>query len=134
MSVKNYSPGEVSVIVGGLIIKGKNSVSVEPLAVRWTEDFDVDGGMCLTENKNYKAYKVTLNLHQTAADANAGLTALYLAGGSLPVIVKDNSGYSVYVLANAKIASRPTGAFEQSPTDRTWTFIGEAEIDLEAGN
>jgi hypothetical protein len=132
-TTRTYAPKEVSVIVGGFNIKGKTSVSVEFREDRYTETTDIDGGITSTENAAWRLGDITLTMDQASTD-NAILSGIHLTGAVVPVIVKDNSGNSIYTMAEGRIKKMPTAEFGAETAEREWIIAGNIDLALEGGN
>ena len=129
----NYAPGEVTIIVDGIPLKGKNSVSIEPLYDLNTESQDSDGRFITTTNPAYKHIIVRLIMHQASSD-NAILSAAYELNPVAPILILDRSGNTAFEGAEMRHKRRATTELGLEIGERIWTFIGEYQIWIDGGN
>lgn len=128
---KTYSPADVSVIIGGSIIKF-NTVTVkknEPLNFM-TEG--THGEVTRTKNGS-KLGTVTVVLPQSSSD-NATLSAKAIVNGVESILVKDNSGASVATLPSAVFTELPESEFAKEHGERAWEFQGSMPLYVVGGN
>jgi len=130
--MKTYSPKEVSIIVGTLIVSNFESVSVELDEDEWSFVAGADGELTRIENAN-KLGTATLVLKQSA-ESNDALSGLAVTGGTFPFVVADKSGKSLHVMPEATIAKRPMAEYGKEASDREWTIKGKLSIHNIGGN
>ena len=137
---KTYNPKKVAVVVGGFIMSG--FADGEFVTVTFDEDqFDLkvgtDGEGTRTKMNNFAAV-VKINLMQSS-DSNAILQGFWTQdrltdGGVFPVLIKDNSGKSIYAAAQAWIQKQPEAKFAKSAETREWTIRTDNLVAFEGGN
>jgi len=113
-------------IIGGY--SDSDMVSVEPMAEAFTMYTSADNQGTLITNSN-KSATVTLTLNQ-ASNSNDQLSWLYRefdeakkASKLISVLIKDQSGRSLYSSAQAFIGKLPTASFSNGMNNREWTLI-----------
>ena len=125
---KQFDPSKVSIIVGpqpiGGFAKG-TFINVERSSHLWSKEVGADGEVSRTKSSD-KSGRITLKLMASSA-SNDYLSALNLLdelsnGGMFPVIVKDNSGTSLYAAAEAWIEKAPNAEFSKELTEREWVI------------
>jgi len=140
VALKTYDAKAVCVIVGGQIMSGFSDgdmVSIERNEDTFTLQVGTDGESTRSKTNN-KSGRFTISLMQTSA-ANALLTAIAKLdevgnAGAVPVLVKDNSGSSVYAASQAWLVKPPVGEFGREAAAREWVFeCGDLEWS-EGGN
>lgn len=140
--LKTYDAGEVAVIFAGSPITGGadgDFVSIEQNEDGFTLAVGVDGEGARSKSNN-RSSRVTLTLLATSA-ANAVLSALYNTDirtangdGIAPLLIKDNSGNSLYTADKAWIVKPPTAAFGREVGTREWVLETHDLINNTAGN
>ncbi len=130
MTVHTYDPSAVSMIYGTIPITGfaeDSAITVEHDEDDWALAVGVDGEGTRSKSSN-KSATVTAALMQSSA-TNALLTAarnldISTPGGTggKPLIIKDNSGTSLFQCETAWIQKPPTAEFNRDPTGRKWVF------------
>ena len=126
--MRSYSPGEVSIIVGTVIVEDWESVTVAPDEDQNTFDVGADGEVSATENAN-KLATITIVTKQVSA-SNTTLSALALTNAVTPVTIKDNSGTSLHVAPRCKFLKLPEVSYQKTVQDRTWTLKGKLDVHL----
>ncbi len=138
--VASYNPAEVDVIVAGFMLTGfadGTFVDIE----RDTDTFeDVAGanGEVARVMKNDKRGNITITLMQTSDD-NKTLSNLHLAdestgSGVFPVLVKDNSGDSIFSGAVCWIKKPAKAGYSKGVETREWSIRAAHLIPFVAGN
>ena len=126
MAVKTYNPKEVAVIVAGRIIGGfadGTFVGVERNNDSWTLSVGADGEGTRSKSSD-RSGRFTITLNQSS-ESNEYLSELEIADdlsgtGTFPVLIKDNSGTSIYEAETAWIV-KPAGApFGKESDNREW--------------
>jgi hypothetical protein len=113
MSVRTYDPKQVLVIIGGIPMSGfadGTFVSVERTSDTFTKVSGADGIISRSKT-NDRSGSLKFTSAQTSP-SNDILTGIALAdelanAGVVPVLIKDNSGRSVYVSAFGWVKNRP---------------------------
>ena len=128
---KNYSPGDVSLIIGGSIIK------FDIVTVARNEDKNImsvgtQGEVTRTKNLSNLA-TITVVLPQSSAD-NATLSAREVVNDVLSILIKDNGGNSLHAMPEGVITGVPDSGYEKEVTDRTWIFQGDLPVNIIGGN
>lgn len=140
MALKTYDSKQVSIVFGGFLLSGfaeDRMVTVQRSSETWSKKTGTDGEVTRSKS-NDKSGEVTFHLMQTAA-ANAVLSGLAIAdeltnAGVVPLLVKDNSGASLFAAAEAWITKPPEAEFAKEAGSREWV-IHCAEIEwFEGGN
>ena len=142
-----YSPGDITVVLtrsDGLVhvVSGYSEdamVSVEPASEAFTMFTSADNKSTLIFNANNSA-TVMLTLNQ-ATSSNDVLSQLYeefktskSPSKLFTITVKDNTGRSLYVSAQAYIGKRPTAVFANSMQNRDWTILCHDMQQFSGGN
>lgn len=124
---RTYSSKDITLIVGGTIIRGFESISISTNA-RWDFDFDNEGKDSRFEQANSKFAEVTVNMKQTSPDQQF-LTGYYTAGGQIEVLIRDANGLDAFVAAEMSIELPDTIDFAKDAiTDRAWVLKGNWQI------
>lgn len=140
MSVRTYDAKDVSIILGGVPITGYADgtfVSVERDEDAFTKVVGADGDTSRARS-NHNGGMVTITLMQTSPSNKvledlATLDELTNAG-IVPIMVKDNSGLSLYSSDTAWIKKRATSNFGKEIDNREWIVDVADLIMLNAGN
>ncbi len=130
--VRTYDPGQVSVIVGGTIIKSWNTIRVAKDEDDWTFNAGTSGEVTRTKNLN-RLGGITLTLPQTSQD-NAVLSAFSVAGGLLSCIVKDASGNSLHVMPEGTVVKPADSEYGKESGEREWMVKGSIVEMTVGGN
>ncbi len=128
MSVKTYNPADVVIVFAGVTIDGFDDGTF--LTIGRDNPSFVSGtgssGEGWRAKSNDKAGTATVTLLQMSAanDALSALLALDEASGDGigPLLVKDNSGTSLYSAATAWIEKPSDGEFARSKSSREWVI------------
>lgn len=140
MTVKTYSPTQISISVAGTTIRGYADgtfVSIEHEDDAFTKVVGADGEVARTHSANESA-RITLTLMQTSS-SNDVLSALELADrislkGVFPVMVKDNNGRSLYVANEAWVVKPADAEFGAEMSDREWMIDCAKLVPFTGGN
>lgn len=135
-----YSPSEVSIIAGSLIITGfaqDSMVSVARKTATWESTVGSDGFVTRRKNMD-KRGEVTITLDMSSP-SNDDLSALFNADektgkGVFPIMIRDGSGRSVASAANAWLVQPATMEFGGGVLGRQWTFECDVLAMNVAGN
>lgn len=140
--LRTYDAKEVALIFAGNPISGfadGTFVSVDQNEDSFTLAVGSDGEGARSKNNNRSA-TITFTLLQTSA-SNAALAALHNldilsanGDGIGPVLVKDNSGNSLYTADKAWVRKPPTAEFGREVGSREWTIETHELVNLTAGN
>ncbi len=128
---KTYSPGDVSFIVGGSIIKF-DSLTVSRNEDKNTMTVGTQGEVTRTKNLSNLA-TITAVLPQSSSD-NAVLSALEIADGVIPILVKDNGGASLHTMPTGVITGVPDSEYGKEHVQREWVFQGDLPVNVIGGN
>lgn len=139
MIVGTYSPEDVSVSIGAAIISGFTEgtfINIARNEDQYTMVVGADGKVTRSKNAN-RSGTMTLTLKASSA-SNDVLSAIAsldeLAGtGVKAVIVKDNSGRSVYA-GKGWIRKTPAGEFAKEVGDREWMLDIASLTPFAGGN
>lgn len=128
MAVQTYASDQVVVIFGPVQVTGfvpDSRVTIEKNEARWTKRVGSDG--LVTRSKtNDETATVTLHLEQTSM-SNDLLSAISQLDrqtneGVFPLMIKDNSGRSLYTAESAWIERDPNAEFGRESGERTWAI------------
>ena len=133
LGTRTYSPGEVTIIVGGVIVKDWVSVTWSRTNPRYVPTQGSDGELTRTENAGHQLVEGTITLSQ-ASSSNLAVNALFTAGAVVPFIVKDNSGTSIHSIPECTLSSLGDGGYAAETTDREYNFFGMMVLDAPNGN
>ena len=138
--MKSYNPKSVAVIVDGFQLTNFAEDTKVEVAFR-NPAYDLmigaDGdGTRVQSNDNSATIKISL---AQSSDSNDKLSAIALAdrtngGGIVTVMVKDISGRSLFVAAQAYIEKLPDSSFGKKVNSREWTFVTDNLIATVGGN
>lgn len=130
--MKTYDPSQVSVIIGGSIIKSWNTVT----AARDEENFMMtvrtQGEATRTKNAN-KMGVLTLVLPQASVD-NLILTGFFNQGTQISVSITDKSGVSLHVIPEATVTKSPDAAYGKEAGELEWLIRGNLTVHVLGGN
>lgn len=140
LTVRSYDPKQVVVTFGPTVLTGYAEgtfIKISRNGNAFEKSRGADGGVDRV-NKNALDYTVALTLKQTSP-INAILAGLLLAdqisnSGTLPLVVKDLGGATLFTAAQAWIAKDPDQEFSDSLTTREWTFETGVAANLIGGN
>ena len=128
---KNYSPGDVSLIIGGSIVKF-DAVTVARNEDKNTMTVGTQGEVTRTKNLSNLA-TITVVLPQSSSN-NAILSAFEVANSVVSILVKDNGGLSLHTMPEGVITGVPDSEYGKEVTDRTWIFQGDLPVNVIGGN
>lgn len=123
MSVKTYDPSQVSVIIGGSIIKSWDIVKVGRDNDRWSFTEGTTGEVTRTKNASLLG-SIIITLPQ-ASDDNAIMSAFEVAGTLIPCAVIDKSGSSLHTMPEGTVIKIPDADYDKEAKQREWTVKGE---------
>ena len=140
LNVRTYDPSKIIVTFGGVPLSGFSEgtfVSIKRSGDVFTKVKGADGGIDRVNNCNY-AFEVTFTCKQTTP-TNEYLSGLLAAdqlsnAGTLPLVVKDNLGSTIFTAMQAWIKKDPDVDFADKLSDRTWTFDTGPAVLLAGGN
>jgi len=130
--MKNYNPKEVTLIIGGRIIKSWNTVRVAMDEDEWTFTAGTTGESTRTKNAN-KLGSLVITSPQASED-NAFMSAFQASGTLIPCSVVDKSGTSIHVMAKGTVVKMPDAEYGKEAGEREWTVKGDIETNLVGGN
>jgi hypothetical protein len=138
MAVFTYSAEEVQIIVGGVKISGLADgtfVTVSRDEQAYNKVTGADGTTSRARTGN-RAGSITLTLQQTSP-SNDTLSAFQAAdeaadSGVVPVLIKDNSGNSLFYTSAAWVQQMPDSGFSKEVSEREWV-MDCARIDAFTG-
>lgn len=138
---RNYEAAQVMVIVGGVPMEGFTPDSFVEITYN-TENFALQIGPDGTGSRsktNDLSARITLHFQQTSP-SNDVLTGLFFADGESPVgapvpmMIKDNSGRTLFVTETAWILKIPDVSFSTALSERAWMFETDALVPFVGGN
>jgi len=142
MALYTYDPSQVAIIFAGIPVSGfadGTFVNVEQNEDSFTLQVGTDGEACRSKTNN-KSGRVTFTLGQWSS-SNALLSALHNldvntpnGDGIGPLLVKDNSGTSLYAAEKAWIVRPPAAAFSREAESREWIVETADLIQNHGGN
>jgi len=128
---KNYSPGDVSLIIGGSIIKF-DSVTVARNEDKNFMSVGTQGEVTRTKNLSNLS-TITVVLPQSSSD-NAVLSAREVVNDVLSILIKDNGGASLHTMPEGVITGVPSSEYSKEVADREWIFQGDLPVNVIGGN
>ena len=139
--LKNYRPDEVSVILGAIIIEGfadGTFVSIEHDEDRFSLHVGADGQATRAKNCN-KSGTIRFTLMASSA-SNAVLSAQLELDhrtpggvGVVPLLIKDNEGYSLHTSKEAWIQKDPSVEYAKEPGNNEWIIRCAELINIPGG-
>jgi len=133
-TAKTYGIGELSVIVGGFLMEGIESVTVEFPNDKASSFIDGSGNITRILNAGHKYCEISIAISQTS-ESNLEMQNLFDTDAIIPVIVKDQRGNSQFTVGEAFFIARPTAEFSKEDlNNREWKLAGIAEVAIEGGN
>lgn len=142
MAVKTYDPSQVAMFFGPIEMQGfaqDAAITVEHDEDDWTLVVGVDGEGTRSKTSNRSA-TVTVALMQSSA-TNALLSAARVLDQETPggtggkaLLIKDNSGTTLFSATTAWIQKPPTAELNREATTREWVFRTDNLVALHGGN
>lgn len=142
MAVKTYDPSNVSMFYGAIPMSGfaqDSAITVEHDEDDWSLVVGVDGEGTRSKTSNRSA-TITVALMQSSA-VNDLLSASRILDNDTPngtggqaLLIKDNSGRSLYSAVSCWIQKAPTAELNREATTREWTFRTDNLVALHGGN
>lgn len=139
-TVRTYDPNSILVTFGTTIITGFAAGTFVKI-MRNGAAFEKVKGACGDVdriNRNANDFKVELTLKQSSP-VNAILSGLLLAdqisnAGTLPLLIKDLNGTTLFAAMQAWIEKDPDAEFADKLSDRVWSFETGMAANLVGGN
>jgi hypothetical protein len=142
-STKKYLPDEITVQVGGDLIKGYADgefVTIEENAERIISAVGTDGEVSVSRVLNRSA-TITIKLMQTS-DSNDVFESMMAAnqrGPGLPgtknVMIRDRQGRSLHEAPTCLVSEAPAVSYDKSATPREWKlFVPELSNAIKGSN
>ena len=128
---KTYSPGDVSLIIGGSIIKF-DTVTVSRNEEKNLMSVGTQGEVTRTKNLSNLA-TITVVLPQSSSD-NAVLSAREITNDILSILIKDNGGLSLHTMPGGVITGVPDSEYGKEAAQREWVFQGDLPVNVIGGN
>lgn len=140
MALNKYNPKEVSLIVGGNIIKGYADgefINVARNEDSYTLQVGADGDATRSKSNN-KSGTIIITLRQ-GSPSNAILAAFNQAdelndSGIVTALVKDNSGQSLHSAETIWVRKPADAPYAREAGDRQWTLETDNLNTSPAGN
>lgn len=142
MAVRTYDPSAVSMFFGEILMQGfaqDAAITVEHDEDDWTLVTGVDGEGTRSKTSQRSA-TITVALMQSS-ETNALLSAARTADiaapggiGGKPLLIKDNSGTSLYSAQSCWIQKAPTAELNREATTREWVFRTDNLVAFHGGN
>ncbi len=129
MSLFNYAPDEVDVLVAGFIqVQGYidgTFISISKDSIPFTARRTPDGSVARTHHRD-QTYTIKLTLH-SGSSTNDLFTKLWLFDevtqtGKFPLLIKDQSGSDLFFSTSTWIEEVPSMDKSTSVDSRTWTM------------
>jgi hypothetical protein len=130
--VYTYSPSDISITFAGVQIEGfsaDNVVRINRIDPIYTSKRAMDGSVSVTKQK-YSKWQVSIFLAQSSEsnDLLNGVQKLLFSADIkelqyLPLIIKDNSGTTMFFAKDVWIEQLPELEFGQSLATREWVFM-----------
>jgi hypothetical protein len=130
--VYTYSPSDISITFAGVPIEGfssDNVVRINRIDPIYTSKRAMDGSVSVTKQK-YSKWQVSIFLAQSSEsnDLLNGVQKLLFSADIkelqyLPLIIKDNSGTTMFFAKDVWIEQLPELEFGQSLATREWVFM-----------
>lgn len=127
-----YSPSDISITFAGVPIEGfssDNVVRINRIDPVYTSKRAMDGSVAVTKQK-YSKWQVSIFLAQSSQsnDLLNGVQKLLFSADIkelqyLPLIIKDNSGTTMFFAKDVWIEQLPELEFGQSLATREWVFM-----------
>ena len=127
-----YSPSDISITFAGVPIEGfssDNVVRINRIDPVYTSKRAMDGSVSVTKQK-YSKWQVSIFLAQSSQsnDLLNGVQKLLFSADIkalqfLPLIIKDNSGTTMFFAKDVWIEQLPELEFGQSLATREWVFM-----------
>lgn len=127
-----YSPSDISITFAGVPIEGfssDNVVRINRIDPIYTSKRAMDGSVSVTKQK-YSKWQVSIFLAQSSEsnDLLNGVQKLLFSADIkalqyLPLIIKDNSGTTMFFAKDVWIEQLPELEFGQSLATREWVFM-----------
>ena len=127
--MKTYDFKEVAVIIGGRIMsgfdEGDDVIMIGFDNDHWTTQVGADGEVTRSKGNNHTG-TLTIKLKQTS-ESNDILNGFYQSdrlanSGKFPILIKDNSGSSLYIAEEAWIKKAPGAGFGANAGAREWVI------------
>lgn len=132
MATKTYSKEQVSVIVGGTIVKNFTSIKVTQAEDKWTLK-EGSHGEVTRSKKSATIGSVMITLPQSNSN-NGDFSAYCDADALVEVEVKDNFGESLHMMPQGTFIKKPDATYEDEATDYEWTISGGIPLNHLGGN
>lgn len=131
--MKTYDPSEVSVVIGGAIIKSWDEVSVVMEEDRNVLSAATTGEATRTKNANRLGI-IEITLPQTSGD-NLALSGLLAIDVPVPCAVIDSGGASLHIMPQGVIMKSPDSGYAKENGTRVWTIKGNiSDPQIVGGN
>ena len=137
-----YNPDEVAIVFAGIPITGfadGSFLSVEQNEDSFTMQAGTDGEACRSKTNN-RGGRATFTLGQWSR-ANDLLSALHNldistpnGDGIGPLLIKDNSGTSIFSAEKAWIVKPPAAGFAREAESREWVIETDNLVQHHGGN
>lgn len=137
---KTYNPKKVAVIAGGFLMNGFADGTFVKVAFnndQWTLQMGADGEGTRSKSNDFSA-QVEITLMQSS-DSNSILQGFWSSdslsdSGVFPLLIKDNSGRSLFVAEQAWVKKQPDAEFAKEAGPRVWVLETDKLIPFEGGN
>lgn len=131
-ATKTYSKEDVTVIVGGTIVKNFVSVKVSYAEKKWTFK-EGSHGEVTRSKKGSRLGSVIIVLPQTNSD-NGSFTSYCDADALVEIEVKDNYGESIHLMPEGTFEQIPEALYEDEAGDYEWVLMGRLSKNFVGGN
>lgn len=140
--LRTYDPAQVSMFYGVIEMQGfaeDAAINMEHDEDDWALAVGVDGEGTRSKSNNASA-TVTVTLMQSSPVNDLLSAARELdrttpgGSGGLPILIKDNSGTTIFSCENAWIQKAPSAELNREATGREWVFRTEKVVALHGSN
>lgn len=139
MALRTYDPRQVNISVGGVPMQGfadGTFLLIDRDEDAFTKVTGADGTSTRVKSNN-RSGTLTLTLKQSSPsnDVLSGFAALdeLSNSGVVPVLVKDNSGTSIYFSATGWVQKFPASEFGKEINNREW-ILDLVDVDIFVGS
>ncbi len=140
LNVRTYDPNQVVFIFAGVPLVGfaeGTMITIKPSGDAFTKVKGADGGIDRVNNNAFD-YEISAFIKQTSPSnevLTGALTADQLSNaGTAPILIKDNSGVTLFTAAQAWIRKFPDSSFADKMENREWVFDTGVAANLVGGN
>lgn len=123
---RTYDPTQVAVVLGISALVNWNSVRAVRDESEWMFSAGTQGEVTRTKNAN-KLGTITIVTPQSSLD-NETLSTYALSGSTIPCVIRDNNGTSLYVMPLATVSKWADSENAKESGTREWEIKGRFDI------